>query len=750
MHKRLIPALLPLPLSTVFLLLCSLFACIPPCSAQKTTLQSASELDYPPFALVRPDGTADGFSVELLRAVAEAADFNITIPVGPWHVLKQQLAEGRLDVLPLVAYSLERDEYFDFTVPYLQMSGTVFVRKGETSIRSEQDLRDKEVLVMQDDAAHEYAIQNNISQKLILTSSFEEAMRMLSAGKHDAVLCQYLMGLQLLKQLNIKNIVSVSTEKQMSLKPGKGKVSGFTQRFCIAVPEGRKKLLAQLNEGLAIVFANGTYDRLYKKWFGPILPEMPIPAAEVIKSALLILIPVSLLLALLGLWYLKREVQKKTHSLQTEIRERKQAEKALQANELMLRTILDTLPVGIWLTDQKGKIQYGNPAGHSIWQGAHCVEFEEYQTCRSEADKSDSPADWVIPLIVQNRQKSHKEEVKILCTDGTRKIISNWAVPVRDADEKIAGAVAVNQDITERIRIEQELIAERDFTKNLIETAQTVILVLNPDGAINTFNPYMEKISGYRLEEVQGKDWFATFLPDQNWQEMRKIFTTSLVDIQTRGNVAPIITKDGRQRYIEWYEKTLKDRNGTVLGLLSIGQDITEKRSMQKKLEEMALHDALTGLYNRKVLEEKLMGDIELAQSNKKELSLLQLDIDHFKRINDSHGHLEGDNVLRWIADILKRSIRKKDYAARYGGEEFTIVLPETSEQQAEALAESLRESINEHEVVTKKGERVELTVSIGVASLSGHVKSHQVLLLHAETALYAAKRGGRNQVGVT
>jgi diguanylate cyclase (GGDEF)-like protein len=239
----------------------------------------------------------------------------------------------------------------------------------------------------------------------------------------------------------------------------------------------------------------------------------------------------------------------------------------------------------------------------------------------------------------------------------------------------------------------------------------------------------------------------TTFLPSKKWQEMREVFTTAIVGIQTRSNVTPIIIKDGRQRYIEWYEKTLTDRNGTVLGLLSTGQDVTEKRSMQKKLEEMALHDALTGLYNRKVLEEKLLADIELAQSRKEELSLLMLDLDHFKRINDTYGHLEGDNVIRWVADILKHSIRKRDYIARYGGEEFTIVLPETSLQQAEKLAESLRKNISEQDIATKKGNRLQVTVSIGVASLSGQIQSHQTLLQYADTALYVAKRDGRNQV---
>ncbi len=94
-------------------------------------LQSASELDYPPFALVRPDGTADGFSVDLLKAVTQAVGLEINFSVGPWHEIKQKLEERHLDVLPLVSYSQEREKIFDFTAPYLRMHGTIFVRKGE-------------------------------------------------------------------------------------------------------------------------------------------------------------------------------------------------------------------------------------------------------------------------------------------------------------------------------------------------------------------------------------------------------------------------------------------------------------------------------------------------------------------------------------------------------------------------------------------------------------------------------------------
>ncbi|MCI5209794.1 MAG: sensor domain-containing diguanylate cyclase, partial [Candidatus Electrothrix sp. ATG2] len=363
------------------------------------------------------------------------------------------------------------------------------------------------------------------------------------------------------------------------------------------------------------------YDRLYKKWFSPILPEVEIPVTVIIQSALFIIVPISLLFALLGVWYLKREVRNKTQSLEEEIQERK------------------------WM--------------------------------------------------------------------------------------------------------EQELITERDFSKSLIETAQTVILVLNPDGTINSFNPYMEKISGYRLEEVQGKDWFEIFLPNQN-RAIRELFKTAINDIQTQENVHPIVTKDGQERYIEWYNETLKDVNGKVLGLLSIGQDITEKRKIQNKLEEMALHDSLTGLYNRKVLEERLMDNIESAQRHRYALSILMLDLDHFKQINDNYGHLEGDNVLRRVADILKNSIRKKDFAARYGGEEFTIVLPETPLHQAQDLAERLRNNIAAQEFATQKGDHIHITVSIGAACLSSYIQSPKMLIQRADTALYSAKKRGRNQVQST
>jgi len=132
----------------------------------------------------------------------------------------------------------------------------------------------------------------------------------------------------------------------------------------------------------------------------------------------------------------------------------------------------------------------------------------------------------------------------------------------------------------------EELRKEKDFAESLIQTAQTIVLVLDTTGYIVSINPYMEEISGYRLEEVQGKDWFSTFLPECDRNSIRELFLKAVGNFQTQGNVNQIVTKDGRKIDIEWSDKTLKDEKGNVVGLLSIGQDITERKRTEIALQE--------------------------------------------------------------------------------------------------------------------------------------------------------------------
>ncbi len=140
----------------------------------------------------------------------------------------------------------------------------------------------------------------------------------------------------------------------------------------------------------------------------------------------------------------------------------------------------------------------------------------------------------------------------------------------------------------ERKQVEEALRRERDFAEGMIETAQTIVLVLDTQGRIVRFNPYMEEASGYALSEVQGLDWFTTFLPERDREPIHNLFLKALGGIQTLGNVNPIVTKDGREREIQWYDKTLKDAQGNVVGLLSTGQDITEDKRAEEQLRYQA------------------------------------------------------------------------------------------------------------------------------------------------------------------
>ena len=276
---------------------------------EKLIYKSATEYDYPPFSVVT-DGQADGFSVELLKAVANEIGIEIEFKVDHWDTIKTELENGQLDILPLVGYSEERDEYFDFTVPYIVMKGNIFVRNDYTGIESEQDLFGKEIIVMRGDNSQEYAEMMNFTEKLILVDTYAEAFELLSSGKHDAVLAQSLVGTKLINDLNIKNIEAVTLVADNGIDRIKVSLDGFEQKFSFAVKEGDKELLASLNEGLAIVSENGTYEALYLKWF-PFLVDTTPDYGKIAYYFVVALIAVTIALLLFSLLMINKQVKNK-------------------------------------------------------------------------------------------------------------------------------------------------------------------------------------------------------------------------------------------------------------------------------------------------------------------------------------------------------------------------------------------------------------------------------------------------------
>jgi diguanylate cyclase (GGDEF)-like protein len=167
------------------------------------------------------------------------------------------------------------------------------------------------------------------------------------------------------------------------------------------------------------------------------------------------------------------------------------------------------------------------------------------------------------------------------------------------------------------------------------------------------------------------------------------------------------------------------------------------------KIEQLAYTDELTGLLNRRSIISRLQEEIERANRYAVDLSVLLIDIDHFKDINDYYGHHTGDLVLCHIAALQQQSLRKVDFLGRYGGEEFLIVLPSTSTQAAIRVAELLRSHIESSSFETSDSSQIRLTMSIGVAQFVPHQDTLETLLSRADHAMYQAKTGGRNRIGV-
>ncbi len=225
-------------------------------------LRSACEVDYPPFCFVDESGRATGFSVELLEEAADAMGRDVTFRTGVWSEVRGMLEEGGVEVLPLVGRTPEREELFDFTFPYLSLHGAIVVRRGVSGIEDLGDLRGLRVEVMEGDNAEEFLRREERGIDIVTTGTFEEALLDLSEGRCDAVVVQRLVALRLIREAGLQNLRVID-------RP----LEGFRQDFCFAVREGDGETLALLNEGLSIVMADGTLDRLRARWFGSL--ELP-------------------------------------------------------------------------------------------------------------------------------------------------------------------------------------------------------------------------------------------------------------------------------------------------------------------------------------------------------------------------------------------------------------------------------------------------------------------------------------------
>ncbi|USD37045.1 MULTISPECIES: GGDEF domain-containing protein [Ferrimonas] len=290
----------------------------------------------------------------------------------------------------------------------------------------------------------------------------------------------------------------------------------------------------------------------------------------------------------------------------------------------------------------------------------------------------------------------------------------------------------------------------------LVQTIEVGLVVLDRDCRVHLWNSFMENHSGKRASQLRGRRIFDVFaeLPER-WLTS-KLETAFLLNNRafTTWEQRPFIFEFPNSRpvtgqspymYQNLTIQPLSNRLGEVNHVALVVYDVTVEANHRMALARMSQIDTLTGLANRRLWQEHLDKEFERSRRYQHPATLMVLDIDHFKSINDTLGHSAGDTVLAQVGQQLRKLLRKSDIAARYGGEEFTLLLPETGPEQAALLAERIRSTMEAQEVSTESG-LARFTVSIGYAMFEPGFSDDKQWFRAADKALYEAKRSGRNR----
>lgn len=321
-------------------------------------------------------------------------------------------------------------------------------------------------------------------------------------------------------------------------------------------------------------------------------------------------------------------------------------------------------------------------------------------------------------------------------------------VPFFDETGNVNRLLGTANEISDHVHLELQARYQSLVMSAYLDESPDGILVVDANNQIKTWNRRFLQIWDIPETVMNARDGAAALRaveeqledPGPFMERVRELYAS--LDEEEHG--VRINMKDGR--VLERYSRGLHGPEGNYWGRIWFYRDVTELQCMTDELIQRSLTDALTGIANRRAFFEALEKEYTRARRYAHPISVLVLDLDHFKQINDRYGHATGDAVLREFVKILEPEIRDSDYFARIGGEEFSILLPECSLGSARELAERLCRAVAAHSFDSPEG-GFNVTVSVGVATINDNDTSPDDLLNRADRCLYAAKSEGRNRV---
>ena len=301
-------------------------------------------------------------------------------------------------------------------------------------------------------------------------------------------------------------------------------------------------------------------------------------------------------------------------------------------------------------------------------------------------------------------------------------------------------------DMTHQNEIQEQLRESERHFRRLFESMQDVYYRTDTQGVVQHVGPGVRRVLGYEPHEIEGHT-AESYYPQSKDRDAFK------AAIMAHGEVSDfpgqMVRKDGTVIDISISSHALFDHNGAFAGVEGLYRDVTQRKNLERELQRLATTDVLTGMANRRSFLEVAEATFQRARESHAPLTVLMLDLDHFKTINDRFGHLEGDRVLAEFAQATKHQLRASDTVGRLGGEEFGLLLPHTLPAEGADIATRILEAIRALELTDSNGQHYGVTTSMGLGTLSPGDRSLHDLLDRADQALYLAKRRGRNQLAV-
>jgi diguanylate cyclase (GGDEF)-like protein/PAS domain S-box-containing protein len=420
--------------------------------------------------------------------------------------------------------------------------------------------------------------------------------------------------------------------------------------------------------------------------------------------------------------------------------EPKKAEEALKESEERFHSVLENAPIGLSLVDLDGRRLKVNRAlcemlGSSEEELLGKKYLEDVHPDEREASSEQ------FRRTLEKEAGSYTQERRYVDADGHVVWNLTSVSLITDSQGKPNHFVCLHQDITERKEAEEAIRESEERYRALAQKSSDIVTLLGADGTLRYQSPSVERILGYRPEEMVGENAFDYVHPE-DLRRVRREFVKVLAD----PNLRPIVEyrfrhKDGSWVWLESVGSNLLD-DSKVGEFVVNSRDVTERKTLQEQLKHQATHDKLTDLPDRQLFLERLGQALKRTTRRGRagsKVAVLFVDLDNFKVVNDSLGHEMGDKLLVRVAERLWRCIRPEDTLSRFGGDEFVMLLEDVpSPRDAVRVAERIRQELRSPFVL--EGRELVLRASVGIALGNGRTKSPGELLKDADTAMYRAK----------